>query len=141
MALTDIQKVRLTIGDTDPSLPICADTEYEYFLEKNSNSIRRAAIDAAKTILFKLSINASDQTVDIFTIKGKASATAYKEALQMYLRNPEANGLLDSLRGYAGGISIADMQANSANTDNNIVRLSSEAPASFPDTYLEDLNI
>jgi hypothetical protein len=126
VALTEIQKIRLTVGDTDTSLPILSDDEYSYFLSKNSNSIRRSSIDAAKTILFKLSINSSDYTVDVFSVKGKAAANAYKEALQMYLKNPDLNGLFESITSYFGGISNADIQSVIDNPDNNLVMLPSE---------------
>lgn len=139
MALTNAQKVRLEIGDTDVALPILSDSEYEYMLEKNSDNIRRSALDAAKTVLFKLSINASDQSVDIFTIRGKAAADSYKEALRLYISNPNLNGLFDSITSYFGGISNADIQSVIDNADNNLVTLPSEQSKEY--TYVSGLNI
>lgn len=141
MALTEIQKVRLEIGDTDVALPILSDEEYEYLLSKNSNSIRKTSLDAAKTILFKLSINSSDQVVDIFSIKGNAAANAYKEALRLYIKNPDLNGIFDSITSYFGGISNADIQSVIDNTDNNLIILPSEETKDFPTGYLNDLTI
>lgn len=131
MALTNIQKVRLEIGDTDVALPILSDEEYQYMLDKNSNSIKRASIDSAKTILFKLSINANDQSVDIFSIKGKASADSYRDALKLYIKNPELNGLFDNITSYFGGISKTDIQNVINNEDNNIVSLPSEQSSEY----------
>lgn len=117
MAFTDIQKVRIEIADTDINFPILSDDEYEYLLEKNYSSIRTAAIDAARIILMKLSISSSDQTVDIFSIKGSKAAEQYREALKLYLKNPDLNPLLSTAMPYMGGLSRTDMEANNANLD------------------------
>ena len=121
MAFTDIQKVRLTVADTDLSLPFLQDDSYEYFLEKNNNSINRASIDAAKTILLMLAQRTSS-TVDILSVTGQAKAAEqYRLALQMFLKSPDLNPVLNNCQGYAGGISLSDMQANNDAIDNNIV--------------------
>lgn len=119
MALTEVQKVRLEVGDTDPALPILADAEYEYFLEKNNNSVQRSALDAAKSLLFKLSMK-TRRDVDILSIHGQQAAQNYIAALKLYISNPSINVGLLLAEGYAGGISKADMQANDANPDNNV---------------------
>lgn len=119
MALTDIQKLRIEIGDTDVSFPILDDTSYDYFLSKHSNNISRAAIDAARAILFQLS-TMNSETVSIFSVKN-TSAEAYRQALLLYIKDQNLNPLYQTLKGYFGGISITDMEANVANTDNNIV--------------------
>jgi len=119
VALTDIQKLRIEIGDTSPEFPILDDTSYEYFLTKHNNSISRAAIDAARAILFQLS-TMNSETVSIFSIKN-TSAEAYRQALLLYIKDQNLNPLYQTLKGYFGGISITDMEANVANADNNIV--------------------
>lgn len=130
--LTDIQKVRYEIGDTDPSLPILNDTEIEYFLEKNNYNLNRTCLDAARVILFKLS-QRGEETVDIFSIKGNKSAEQYRLALQMYIKDPNLNPVLQNVRGYVGGVSKSDMEANDAVADNNVV------PTVFPNpTYNGD---
>lgn len=128
MALTDIQKVRLEIADNDPALPVLSDEEVAYYLEKHSNSISRAAIDCAKTIMFKLSMNAGEQRVDIFSISGKAASDAYIAALKLYISNPNINGIFNNMNVYISGTSVSDMQANIANTDNNIVLIPNSEP-------------
>lgn len=120
MALNDIQKVRLEVGDTEVDLPILTDEEYEYFLEKNSGSVRRASIDAAKTILFKMSMR-SDETVDIFSFKGSKAAQSYVMALTLFLKNPDLNPILQNAMPYGSGVSISEMNANDSNTDNEAV--------------------
>ena len=120
MAYTDIQKVRIEVADLDPGLPLLADDEYSYLLEKNNNSIVRASVDAARIILLKLS-QQTDETVSIFSVKGSKAAEQYRLALELYIKNPQLNPLYNNLQGYFGGVSISDMEANAANPDNNIV--------------------
>ena len=55
MALTNIEKLKLELGLVNEASNILSDEEIAYFLEKNNNSIRKAALDAAKTVLFVLS--------------------------------------------------------------------------------------
>mgnify|MGYP000131347398 CR=1 FL=1 len=128
-----IHALRMELGDTDVTLPIMSDTEYRYFLDKNDWSIRRAALDAAKSILLKLSMR-SDESVDIFSVKGTGTAKQYMQALQMYIKNPDLNQNLQNLQGYAGGVSISDMRANDATTDNNVIVQPSTSP-SFPTSF------
>ena len=117
--LTDIQKLRLEVGDVDVSFPILDDTSYEYFLEKHSNNLNRAGLDAARAILFQLSTRNSE-TVDVFSVKN-TSAESYRQALLLYIKDPNLNPLYKNLKGYVGGVSISDMDANNADLDNNIV--------------------
>ena len=119
MALTDIQKLRLEVGDVGVSFPILDDTSYEYFLEKHSNNLNRAGLDAARAILFQLSTRNSE-TVDVFSVKN-TSAESYRQALLLYIKDPNLNPLYKNLKGYVGGVSLSDMEANVANPDNNIV--------------------
>lgn len=116
-----IQALRIELGDMSPEFPIMSDAEYRYFLDKNDWSIRRAAMDAAKSIMLKLSMR-TDETVDIFSIKSSGTAKQYMQALQMYIKNPDLNSLYNTLMPYAGGISKTDMLANDATSDNNIVQ-------------------
>lgn len=114
-----IMKVRYEVQDlSGPGLYILDDTTITYFLEKNSEVIRLASLDAARAILLRLSMNATDEIVDIFSIKGSKSASEYRQSLELYLKNPLLNGLNSDIMPYAGGISLSDMQANDANLDN-----------------------
>ena len=120
MALTDVQKVRLNVGDTDVTFPFLSDDSYLYYLEKNNNSVDRASMDAARAILFQLSTR-NAETVDIFTIKN-TSADSYRNALTLYLTNPSLNPLINNLKGWVGGVSVSEMQTNDTTLDNNIVQ-------------------
>lgn len=132
MALSLIQQVRLLTQDNIPGLYIISDDEIQYLLDKNSNNVNRAAVEAARVILFNLSMR-SDSTVDVFSIRSSQSAKAYIEALKLFIKDPNLSGVLSNINGYAGGISISDMQENDANLDNNIPVPPSKSP--------EDLNI
>lgn len=123
------QDIRMEVSDTDISFPILADTEIQYYLQKNEGNLRRTSLDCARAILMKLSMR-GDQTVDIFSIKGSAAANSYRLALQLYLRNPDLNGMITSASLYAGGISLTDMQSNVDTTDNNYVKTANQ-----PESY------
>lgn len=116
----DIQTIRFEMADTDPALPLMSDQEYGYFIDKHAGSIRRAMLDAARALLFKLSYR-TDQTVDIFSIKGSKAAENYRLALQTFLKDPNLNPALYLSGVYAGGISKSDMQENDATLDNNAI--------------------
>lgn len=127
MAYTNIQKVRVEVADIDPTLPILSDTDYDYFLIKNNNSITRASIDAARTILLVLS-QRGEETIDIFSIKGSKAAEQYRLALQLFLTSPSTNPVLQNAKGWVGGVSNADIIENLNNSDNNLVTVPSESP-------------
>lgn len=120
MALTALQQIRYELGDVDPAFPLMTDTEYEYFLEKNDQNVRRATIDSARVILMKLSLR-TDQTIDIFSIKGSKAAEQYRMALELFLRSPDLNPVLNNVKGWVGGVSKSEMQANDENPDNNVI--------------------
>lgn len=121
MSLTnDVEKVRIEIGDTESGLYILTDAVISYFLDKHSNNIRRASLDCARAILFRLSLDSSESSVDILTLKGDKASTAYKEALLLYMKSPELNPVLSSAGIYAGGVSKSDM-VNNLSLDNNFV--------------------
>lgn len=132
MALSEVQQVRLLIGDNTPGLYIIQDDEIAFLLERNNNNVNRTSVEAARVVLFKLSMDASDSSVDIFSIRSSQSAKAYMEALKMYINNPNLNQVGNNLQGYVGGISLEDMQANDANLDNNIFINPTNSPYNIP---------
>ena len=117
-----IQKVRMEVGDLDVVLPILTDDVYTYCLENSNENIRRASLQAAKIILMNLSINSSDRSVDVLTIKNSKAAEAYRQALILYIRNPDLNGMYSFINVYGSGISKSDVQSNNDNADNNFVK-------------------
>jgi len=140
MALNLIQIIRLNIQDTAAGLYILSDAEIEYFLQKNENNINRTSLDCARVILLNLSMR-GDSTVDILSIKGSKASSEYRMSLQMFLRDPNMNPVLTNCQGYAGGISISDMQANVDNPDNNYARTPEDIPVNpvvYPSMYSAD---
>lgn len=134
MSLTPVQQIRLLIQDVTPGLYIISDEELEFLLERNNNNINRTSVEAARIVLFNLSMNATDSVVDVFSLKSSTSAKAYIEALKMYINNPALNQVGANVQGYVGGISLADMQANDANTDNNIFINPTSSPYDIPNS-------
>lgn len=140
MALNLIQIIRLNIQDTAAGLYILSDAEIEYFLQKNENNINRTSLDCARVILLNLSMR-GDSVIDILSIKGSKAAEQYRMSLQMFLRDPNMNPVLTNCQGYAGGISISDMQANVDNPDNNYARTPEDIPVNpvvYPSMYSAD---
>lgn len=123
----EIQSVRYELADSDPSFPLMSDQEITYYLEKHSNSIRRASLDCARAALFKLSMR-SDETVDIFSLRGTGAARNYMQALTMYIKDPNLNPVYNNIGIYAGGVSKSDMLENDSNADNNLIVSPSEDP-------------
>ena len=131
MALTLTQQVRLNIQDNTPGLYILSDDEITYLLERNNDNVNRASVEAARIVLFNLA-QKSDESIDIFSIRGSQAAKAYMEALKLYIRDPNLNQIGNNIQGYASGISLEDMQANDANADNNIFVPPSNSPYDIP---------
>lgn len=125
MAVTPemIEAVRLEVQDTDPGLPILPDATITYFLEKHSESIPLASMDAARAILMRLSMDSSDEVVDILSIKGSKAAEQYRLALELFLKNPMLNPLLQSARGWIGGTSNKDIDSTYVDPDQNYVKV------------------
>jgi hypothetical protein len=126
-----IKALRIELGDNDINFPIMSDEEYRYFLDKNDWVIRRSALDAAKSMLMKLSLR-PDESVDIFSIKGSVSAKQYMQAIQLYISNPELNPVYANAMPYAGGVSKSDMKANDINLDNYILTSPSQDTTGLP---------
>jgi len=121
-----ITACRIEVGDVDISLPILSDSEYEYFIDKNNGSIARSSVDAAKTLLFKLSIASSDEVVGILSLKTSKQASAYMEALKLFIKDPSLNPLYQNATLWCGNISKSEILENNNTCDNNIPSLASQ---------------
>lgn len=121
MALTDISALKLEIGLVGEACNILSDEELTYFLEKNNNSVRKAALDAAKTVLFILSQYLHERSGSELEIWGHTWFENYMKTLQMYLSDPNYSIALENAKAYAGGISIADIRKNIDTPDNLVV--------------------
>lgn len=121
MALTSIQKLKLEIGLTGEADTLLTDDEITYFLDKNTNSIKRASLDAAKTVLFMLSQQLHERSGNELEIWGHTWFENYMAALKLYINNPNFNIAIEQAKAYAGGISVTDIVANVVNPDNLVV--------------------
>lgn len=117
MALTDVQKIRLECGLVNEAASLLSDDEIQYFLSKNNNSIKKAALDAAKTVLFILSQQVHERS-DYLEIWGHTWFENYMKALKLYITNPNYSITVESAQFYAGGISKSDIRDNINNSDN-----------------------
>ena len=115
MSLTPVESVRLMVGDFDTEFQVLADSDYEHFLDKYDGSERRAALDAARAIMFYLARWPTRERTGSIEVWNEW-ANAYQRALESFISNPEFN--VPSALAYAGGISKSDMKANDANNDN-----------------------
>ena len=112
-----IDAVRLIVGDVYEDMEVLDDDTYQYFLDKNSSSVNRAAVDAAWAITFKLSRWTRERTGDI-EVYGSEWARGYRQTLMEFLRNP--NTSIMSPLPFGGGTSKSDMLERKQNTDNNM---------------------
>ena len=126
MALTLNQQVRLLCQDNTPGLYIISDDEIDFLLERNNNNVDKAVYEALQIMLRYLA-QRGDESIDIFSIRGSKSAEQMRLAIELYLKDPANNPLYKNLKGYVGGVSISDMDANNANPDNNIVQSPSDS--------------
>lgn len=129
--MATISDIRYELSDTSIEFPILSDAEITYYLTKNSSNLARTSMDCARAILMKLSMR-DNFTVDIFAVRSSGTANQYMLALQLYIKDPNLNPLMQNLQGYAGGVSISDMQANDSNSDNNRAIRPSESGCSLP---------
>ena len=125
MSLTDIQKLKLDVGLIGEASDILSDEELTYFLEKNNNSIRKAGLDVAKTVLFVLSQLVHERSGSELEIWGHTWFENYMKTLRMYLNDPNYSIALENAKAYAGGISVSDIRNNINNPDNFVVDVDS----------------
>ena len=119
MALTDVEVVRLLIGDTptSPFYQLFTDEEIQQFLDLNSGNVRQAARMAAIAASMQLAgWNTRESTGDI-SVWNELS-TAYLKALDNFINDSSSASIPNGLMPYASGISWVDVNTNNANPDN-----------------------
>ena len=126
MALTLNQQVRLLCQDNTPGLYIISEDEIDFLLQRNNNNVDKAVYEALQIMLRYLA-QRGDESIDVFSIRGSKSAEQLRLAIELYLKDPANNPLYKNLKGYVGGVSISDMDANNANLDNNIIQSPSDS--------------
>lgn len=128
MALTLVEQLRLEIGLNSIEDVILTEAELEYFLEKHNLNVRKAALDAAKTVLFILSSRLHERSGTELEIWGHTWFENYMQTLKLYINNPNFSIALEQAKAYAGGISVSDIQANLANPDVQAVNVDKGIP-------------
>ena len=119
MALTDVEVVRLLIGDTptSPFYQLFTDEEIQQFLDMNGGNVMQAARMAAIAASMQLAgWTTRERTGDIEV--WSSLSTQYLKALDNLINDSSSASIPNGLMPYASGISWADMCANNANPDN-----------------------
>ena len=119
MALTDVEVVRLLIGDTptSPFYQLFTDEEIQQFLDLNGGNVRQAARMAAIAASMQLAGWNTRETTGDISVWNELS-TAYLKALDNFINDSSSASIPNGLMPYASGISWADVCANNANPDN-----------------------
>ena len=127
MALDAVSAIKLEIGLVGSAEGILSNDELQYFLDKNNQSVKKAALDAAKTVLFILS-QLTHTKADVLESWDHDWFNNYYKTLQMYLNDPNFSFAINGAMPYAGGISVADIRANIENYDNLVVDVDAGIP-------------
>ena len=119
MALTDVETVRLLIGDlpNSPFYQLFDDESIQQFLDLNGGNVRQAARMAAIAASMQLAGWNTRETTGDISVWNELS-TAYLKALDNFINDSSSASIPNGLMPYASGISWADMCANNANPDN-----------------------
>lgn len=129
----DIQAIRYELNDNaGPGLYILDNSTISYYLEKNQGSISRTSIDCCRAILLRLSMDSQDEVVDVLSLRNSRAAEQYRLALELYLKNPFTNPIIANATGWAGNVSVSEMQANNANHDNYVTDLAKQSNLTVP---------
>ena len=119
MALTDVETVRLLIGDlpSSPFYQLFDDESIQQFLDLNGGNVRQAARMAAIAASMQLAGWNTRETTGDISVWNELS-TAYLKALDNFINDSSSASIPNGLMPYASGISWADVCANNANPDN-----------------------
>ena len=119
MALTDVETVRLLIGDTptSPFYPLFSNEEIQQFLDMNGGAVMQAARLAAIAASMQLAGWSSRERTGDIEVWSNLS-TSYLKALENLIDDSSAVNIPNGIRPYAAGISYKDICDNDSNPDN-----------------------
>jgi len=83
ITMTDIEKVRLKIGDTDSDNYVFTDAEITYFLTSNSNNLNLAAADALEAWMAKYTMAPDSEHIGDYAYTQKIIANMNKLAKEL----------------------------------------------------------
>ena len=84
MALTNVQKVRLRIGDVDTSNELFSDDKINDFLSENGSVVLLAAADGLDSLAAQAALRAKSETTGVHTIDWRKQADAYRALAKQY---------------------------------------------------------
>jgi hypothetical protein len=111
--LDPIDRIRLTIGDTDPDYPLVSSQWYQWFLDKGYTE-NAVALEIARKILALYVHSSAREMEGMVQVYGKERFDSYLK----WLKDLVNSGLMSPAIPYAGGISVSDMVDNDSNLDN-----------------------
>lgn len=88
--MTDVEKVRLKIGDTNVTAALFSDTEIEYFLEEEAGNVAGAAAAACEALAARFSTDV-DVTTDDQSLKRSQRAAAFAKRAEDLREQAEKN--------------------------------------------------
>lgn len=112
-----IDEVRLLIGDTDEMNEFLTDEEISYYIVKRGQGLP-AAVGCARGLQAKFS-KLADETagdVEVKWAQRARLAASLADALTQQMNGTDGSATPDLV--WAGGISVSDMAARKADTDN-----------------------
>lgn len=104
--------VRFLVADTNINEPLVADEEIAFALSTAGGHVQRTALAVAKQIARQFARQASLATPDL-RVEFRDRAEQYRQLVKDLERDLQRSNAMP----YAGGISVADMQAAEADTD------------------------
>lgn len=113
-----IQIIRVLVGDTESSMfyPLMSDEDIISMLKVERYNVLKAAKRSATTIAFLLATsNTRERIVDIDVFN--EASTAYKEVLELFIKDVGNMNLPNALLPYAAGISKEDYCKSIRNPD------------------------
>lgn len=110
--LSNIDKVRLTIGLRGQAEDLMTDDDILYFLEKNRENVFKASLDCAISVKFQLAQILHEKTSADLEIWGHTWFDNYAKALESFINNPNSAFGINQIRIYAGGINVEDIRNN-----------------------------
>ena len=134
-----VDRIRLSVGDTDNYEEGLSDDVYLYVLGKNTTdgavNEGLTAVECLRYLLAKYANYVTEKAGGLF-VKESEKFEQYRILLDKYTKDPSFS-LLKAGMPYAGGISKSDAAANAQNPDNRLVeyREESDLPKFTPTSF------
>jgi len=110
---SDVDKVRLLIGDTNPADRLLTDSEILFFLELRGGDVFKAAADAAKAVAARFSRLADTTNLSLSIAASQRAEAYWKLASELDTRAD----LLGGSEMFVGGLSVSGKESLDEDTD------------------------